>query len=40
MVHVDLDGARHIFRAHGWAYPWPDDPLFESGMAQLLDFFE
>lgn len=40
VVHVDLDGARHIFQAHGWSYPEPDDPLFESGMRNLLDLFD
>jgi peptidoglycan/xylan/chitin deacetylase (PgdA/CDA1 family) len=39
MVHVDLDGARHIFRAHGWTYDQADDPLFESGLERALAFF-
>lgn len=39
-VHVDLDGAREIFAAHGWAYRWQDDPIFESGMRNALDAFE
>jgi len=39
-IHVDLDGARHIYRAHGWRYDWADDPLFESGLRAALDFFE
>jgi len=39
VVHVDLDGARHIFRAHGWTYDRHDDPLFESGLRGALDVF-
>ena len=39
-VHVDLDGARHIFRHNGWEYTHPDDPLFASGMENLLAFLE
>jgi peptidoglycan/xylan/chitin deacetylase (PgdA/CDA1 family) len=40
VVHVDLDGASHIYRHHGWAWPFDDDPLFESGMEHLLAFLE
>lgn len=36
-VHLDLDGARHIYRAHGWRYDPTDDPLFESGLRGALD---
>jgi peptidoglycan/xylan/chitin deacetylase (PgdA/CDA1 family) len=36
-VHLDLDGARHIYRAHGWRYDPADDPLFESGLRGALD---
>ncbi len=36
-VHVDLDGARHIYRAHGWPYDPSDDPLFESGLRGALE---
>jgi peptidoglycan/xylan/chitin deacetylase (PgdA/CDA1 family) len=36
-VHLDLDGARHIYRAHGWRYEPADDPLFESGLRGALD---
>lgn len=38
-VHVDLDGAREIFEGHGWGYPHADDPIFESGVRHVLDFF-
>lgn len=38
VVHADLDGARHVFRYHGWAYDRQDDPVFESGMPNLLAF--
>ncbi|MEM7236104.1 MAG: polysaccharide deacetylase family protein, partial [Planctomycetota bacterium] len=40
VIHVDLDGARHIYRHHRWDYPWDDDPLFTSGMENLLSFLE
>lgn len=36
MVHVDLDGAVDIYRVHGWPYPYGDDPVFETGMRNLL----
>jgi peptidoglycan/xylan/chitin deacetylase (PgdA/CDA1 family) len=39
VVHVDLDGAGHIYRAHGWRYDEGDDPLFESGLRGALDLF-
>ncbi len=39
-VHVDLDGAAHIFRFHGWPYAGSDDPLFESGLRRALEFFD
>ncbi|MCB9889826.1 MAG: polysaccharide deacetylase family protein [Planctomycetes bacterium] len=38
VLHVDLDGAAHIYRHHGWNYPLDHDPLFETGIANLLDF--
>jgi hypothetical protein len=38
-VHLDLDGAADIFRAHGWPYDRPDDALFETGLVVALDFF-
>lgn len=37
-VHVDLDGASHIFDHHGWRYDHAHDPLFESGLISLLAF--
>lgn len=40
VVHVDLDGVEHIYHSHGWSYEYPDDPLFESGLANMLSFFE
>jgi peptidoglycan/xylan/chitin deacetylase (PgdA/CDA1 family) len=39
-VHVDLDGARHIYRAHGWTYHGADDRLFETGLRGALDALE
>ena len=37
VVHVDLDGATEIYRAHGWSYPYADDPVFESGLRNTLN---
>lgn len=38
-VHLDLDGARHIFRAHGWHLKAERDRLFESGLHSALRLF-
>jgi carbamoyltransferase len=38
MVHVDLDGASNIYKARGWKYGLKTDPLFVSGMKNLLTF--
>lgn len=38
VLHVDLDGARHVFAHHGWSWERDDDPLFETGLANLLGF--
>lgn len=40
VVHVDLDGATHVYRAHGWTPSFSRDSLFESGLTRLLTFFE
>src|ERR1051326_5634886 len=39
VVQVDLDGAVDIFRGHGWDYPYRDDPLYESGVSNMLALF-
>jgi len=39
-IHLDLDGATHIFRAHRWTYDGNDDPLFDTGLWRALEFFE
>jgi peptidoglycan/xylan/chitin deacetylase (PgdA/CDA1 family) len=39
-IHLDLDGGTHIFRVHGWRHETDDDPLFETGLRQALDFFD
>lgn len=39
-VHVDLDGARHIYAAHGWSYDRANDPLFDTGLRNTLDFLD
>ena len=39
VVHVDLDGARAIHRAHDWDHSFEQDTLFETGLAGALDFF-
>ncbi|HJU74389.1 MAG TPA: polysaccharide deacetylase family protein [Gemmatimonadaceae bacterium] len=38
-VHVDLDGAHQIFRAHGRTYGGPGDPIFTSGVRNMLQLF-
>jgi len=39
VIHCDLDGARHIYRYHGWDWPdESDDPLWDSGLDNLLSF--
>ena len=40
MLHVDLDGAPHIYAHHGWSWSNPRDPVFESGLPALLEFLE
>ncbi|HWP48958.1 MAG TPA: polysaccharide deacetylase family protein [Candidatus Limnocylindrales bacterium] len=40
MIHLDLDGGTQIYRIHGWSYEAQDDPLFETGLQQALDFFD
>ena len=40
VLHVDLDGGREIFGAHGWSYERGDDPLFMSGLRHLLDLLD
>lgn len=37
VLHVDLDGGRHIFRAHGWPLPAGVDRLFASGLEHTLE---
>jgi peptidoglycan/xylan/chitin deacetylase (PgdA/CDA1 family) len=39
VIHLDLDGARHIFQAHGWNYPDKADQLFETGLRGALEAF-
>ncbi len=40
VVHVDLDGARHIYQSHGWGYEYTSDPLFVTGFKNLLPFLD
>src|SRR5689334_15670682 len=40
VVHVDLDGATDIYKAHRWPYTYADDPLFETGFRRMLKFFD
>ena len=40
VIHVDLDGASHIYRYHGWKYDENSDPIFSSGMNHLLEFLD
>lgn len=39
VVHLDLDGARHIYALHGWHYPERHDLLFEAGLKRALELF-
>ncbi|MGQ0538905.1 MAG: polysaccharide deacetylase family protein [Gemmatimonadaceae bacterium] len=39
-IHVDLDGATHIYRAHGRVFRGPLDSVFVSGMETMLAVFE
>ena len=39
-IHVDLDGAREIYEVHGWPYKGTDDPLFETGFRNAVEFFK
>lgn len=39
-VHVDLDGAEHIFRVHGRRWENSRDALFETGLLGCLELFE
>ncbi len=40
VVHLDLDGAAHIFRLRGW--PWREavDPVYETGVPRALEVFD
>jgi len=40
VVHVDLDGAREIYAAHGWNWPHDEDPLFASGLRATLELLD
>lgn len=39
-IHVDLDGATHIFRAHGRTFPGAVDSIYTTGMENMLAFFD
>lgn len=39
-IHVDLDGATHIFRAHGHSFGGSIDSVYASGMRNMLTLFE
>jgi peptidoglycan/xylan/chitin deacetylase (PgdA/CDA1 family) len=39
-IHVDLDGATHIFRAHSRSFRGPVDSVYASGMQNMLALFE
>jgi peptidoglycan/xylan/chitin deacetylase (PgdA/CDA1 family) len=38
-IHVDLDGATQIFRAHGASFRGPADSIYASGMENMLTLF-
>ncbi len=39
-IHVDLDGATHIFRGQGRAFQGPVDTIYTSGMENMLALFD
>jgi peptidoglycan/xylan/chitin deacetylase (PgdA/CDA1 family) len=39
VLHIDLDGASHIFRLHGWHWAG-NDPVYETGVPCALDFLD
>lgn len=39
-VHVDLDGARHIFHLRGWPWTAASDPVYQTGLPRALDLFD
>jgi hypothetical protein len=39
-IHVDLDGAVDIYKGHGWEYPYLEDPIFETGLNNILALFD
>lgn len=40
VVHLDLDGLRHIFRVRGWRYPGGPDPILAQALPLALDLFD
>jgi hypothetical protein len=40
VAHVDLDGTWAIFEANGHSYSDRNDPIFETGLPNLLDLFD
>ncbi len=39
-IHIDLDGASHIYKTHGWSYKCGYDHLYMTGLQRALDFLE
>lgn len=39
-IHVDLDGVQQIFRAHGRTYRGTGDPVFASGIENMMQLFD
>ena len=40
VIHVDLDGAAHIFRLHGWTWRGELDMAYTTGVRHALDVFD
>ena len=40
VVHVDLDGASHIFETHGKKYIGKSDKIYSTGMRNILSFLD
>lgn len=40
VIHLDLDGCKHIYRAHGWRWQEEDDLICATGLTRALNFFD
>jgi peptidoglycan-N-acetylglucosamine deacetylase len=40
VIHLDLDGCKHIYHAHGWRWQGEDDLICATGLPRALNFFD